>query len=156
MPRTLRRLALLTLALIATACGGSDTFLPGFTSRDPALQKQVWDGANVISYDYTYRRVCECLPLGEVRVAVRGGSIYSVQSVATGEALPQDRWDEIPTVNDLFTQLITAYETGDEFEALYEARLRYPAAAVIGEMANDGGVAHYVSELERYEGPWFP
>ncbi|HEU0016379.1 MAG TPA: DUF6174 domain-containing protein [Longimicrobium sp.] len=155
MRRTLRRLSLLTL-VTAAACNGGNTFVPELTSRDPARQKEVWDRENILSYDYTYTRQCECLPLGEVRVSVRGGNVYDVVSTTTGQQLPHDRWNEIPTVNQLFAELIAAYQSGEEFQAMYDRRLRYPAAAVIGDVAVDAGTAHYITELERYEGPWFP
>ncbi len=155
MRRTLRRLSLLALALTATACGGDD-LLPELGSRDPAKQKEVWDRQEIISYDYTYSRMCECLDLGQVRVSVRGGNVYDVVSLSTGQQLPHDRWDEIPTVNDVFAQLIEAFERGEEFEALYEARLRYPVTAIIGDLAADAGIVHQINDLERFEGPWYP
>ena len=140
----IRRILLLTVAL--AACDfptDSSTPVPG----DPLVQRQVWERQGIDDYRFTFGRECFCVPLPLVRVEVRNGRIVDVREAESGRLVEQDRWQGIPTVDQMFDYIVQAQAQNEYNEVSYHPTLGYPMRAVIGTLANDAGVAYSLGDL---------
>ena len=128
--RTTRLGAWLRAAAVA---GLLVTALPSF-AEDAALAaaKRSWRSAGLASYEYGYRKYCECHPdtPPETVVTVRDGRVVGVRHRPVG----YDR--EVPaearnlqyywTVDGLFDLLAAAYQRGAEVRVKYDASRGFP------------------------------
>ena len=83
------------------------------TPREELVRRRArWEALGIRDYDFTFRRVCYCLPedVQRVRVEVRAGSIARIVNRQTGEpVVSSDRW---PTVDSLFVWTERHFEDG--------------------------------------------
>lgn len=133
--RTTRLSAWLRAAAVA---GLLVTALPSF-AEDAALAaaKRSWRSAGLASYEYGYRKYCECHPdtPPETVVTVRDGRVVGVRHRPVG----YDR--EVPaearnlqyywTVDGLFDLLAAAYQRGAEVRVKYDASRGFPTEIYI-------------------------
>jgi hypothetical protein len=117
----------------AAVAGLLVTALPSF-AEDAALAaaKRSWRSAGLASYEYGYRKYCECHPdtPPETVVTVRDGRVVGVRHRPVG----YDR--EVPaearnlqyywTVDGLFDLLAAAYQRGAEVRVKYDASRGFP------------------------------
>ena len=107
-----------TVALVVLLAGCSDA-----TGIDLLEQVRIraevdrheakWSAADVTSYRYSFRRVCDCSAesAGPVEIEVRDGSVHRVRLMATGAEVSPDVafW---PTVDELFDEILLALTGG--------------------------------------------
>lgn len=104
---------------------------------DLAAGRATWQAAGITSYEYRYRRVCECHPdrPADTIVTVEDGEVVAVRYAR------DDYDDDIPvaadrirwfrTVDDLFALLETAGESAAVVRATFHAELGYPQSLYI-------------------------
>ena len=144
MPRSIRSLVLLALALAACDTPTeSVTPVPG----EASVQRQVWEQQGIDDYRFVFGRDCFCNPLPVVRVDVRDGRVVAVREVESGRAVSRDRWPEIRTVDQAFDMIAQAQAAGETLEVEYHPTLGYPMRLTIGTLANDAGVAYQLDRL---------
>lgn len=134
----------------AVACLLLLTALPTFAADAAgvaalAAAKRVWRSAAPPSYEYGYRKYCECHPdtPPETVVTVRDGRVVGVRHRPVG----YDR--EVPaeqrnlqyywTVDGLFDLLAAAFERGAEVRVKYDASRGFPAEIYIDYDASSIG-----------------
>ena len=99
---------------------------------DLGASRARWKAAALASYEYGYRKYCECHPESppETVVTVRNGAVVGVRH------RPVDSVQEVPaearnfryywTIDDLFDLLRAAFERDAAVRASYDASLGYP------------------------------
>ncbi len=148
----------LVLTLAAAACSGNDEMdvltdpqpVQG-VAGNPAQQRTAWEAQAIDDYRFAYSRVCFCLQRGTVRVTVRDGRVTDVRQVKTGLQVPRESWGEFLTVDGLFDEIAEAQARSEYAAATFHPTLGYPVEAEIGTLANDAGVRHLLSGLERID-----
>jgi hypothetical protein len=145
----LRSIRLAAAALVLAACdmpteSQSPTPIPG----EPSVQRQVWEQQDIDDYRYVYARGCFCVELPLVNVRVRDGQVVDVRVASTGRLLDRDRWDEIPTVDDVFDLIAQAEARDEATDVKYHPTLGYPMRVMLGTLANDSGVNYYLDGLD--------
>lgn len=122
-----RRCIGLTAALLAAVLAA-----PAF-AQDAALtaSRERWRAAGLDSYEYGYRKYCECHPdtPPETVVTVRAGTVTGVRHRPVGSdvEVPAPRnLDAYWTVDGLFDLLQRAYARGAQVRARYDETLGYP------------------------------
>lgn len=142
--------------LVLSACSDSDTQTE---SSDPdilAKSMQVWEDAQILSYQYTLKVVCYCGTTetaggaGDYVVTVTDGLIESAFVKDTGEYLDAERLAALPTIDDLFAEIEDAYASGaDEVVAEYDPTYGYPVQVLINPImgAADDEQEYSVADL---------
>jgi hypothetical protein len=108
--------------------------LPGLASADAALDaaRARWRQAGLHSYQYGYRKFCECHRDAppETVVSVRDGKVVDVRHRPVGftNEVPaaEKNFEYYWTVDGLFELLETAFERHVEVRADYDAKLGFP------------------------------
>jgi hypothetical protein len=118
---------LVTIAVFLLACAAS---AQGNSQLDASRAR--WRAAGLGSYEYGYRKFCDCHPdtPPETVVTVRGGTVVGVRH------RPVDYAEEVPadpknlefywTVEGLFELLESAFGRGAQVRVTYDAQLGYP------------------------------
>ncbi|HEY0016985.1 MAG TPA: DUF6174 domain-containing protein [Longimicrobium sp.] len=145
----LRSIRLIAAALVLAACdmpteSQNPTPVPG----EPSVQRQVWERQDIDDYRYVYGRACFCVDLPLVSVRVRDGQVVDVRVASTGRPLDRDRWDEIPTVDQVFDFIAQAEARDEAADVKYHPTLGYPMRVMLGTLANDAGVNYYLDGLQ--------
>lgn len=118
--------------------------------------KGVWQGADVSSYRFRYKKVCFCEPSEDVLVTVVDGKVTDAVYTPSGAYLTGDELESQLTINELFD--LVEQEQGQEVEAVnvsYNDQLGYPEeiSIVVGNMIADSGIRHIVSDFESLSIP---
>lgn len=120
-----RGVTLLTVALVAAAC--SDT--TGVTEDSLISHRALWEAAGLSTYQYDYRKQCECPPeeLRPVRIEVHAGLVKRVRyldNLLTAESLLPSNY---PTIDDLFDYIDEVSRTNAaSLVVTYDSTLGYP------------------------------
>ncbi len=107
-----------------------------------AAAKRVWRSAGLTSYEYGYRKYCECHPdmPPETVVTVRGGQVVGVRHRPVGydHEVPAEprNFQYYWTVDGLFDLLAAAYERGAKVRAEYDTSRGFPLEIHIDYDAN--------------------
>ncbi len=136
--------ALLALGGCAPITGSDD---PEPVSGEWSEQRRKWEAQGLDDYRFTLARSCFCTEEATqpARVEVRDDRVVKVTSIRTGRELSRDLG---LTVEQLFERIAAADRDGTFLEVAYHPERGYPAAATIGTLANDAGVAYSLSNLE--------
>jgi len=132
---SIRRLAFTAAWSGVLACAAAFPAL----AQDAAFKshREQWQKAALSSYEYGYRKFCECHPdtPPETRVTVRNGAVVGVRH------RPVDYAEEVPaeqrnlqfywTVDGLFDLLASAYERGVRVRVAYDETLGFPTEIYI-------------------------
>lgn len=145
----LRSIRLIAAALVLAACdmpteSEGVTPIPG----EPSLQRQLWERQDIDDYRYVFGRTCFCEELPLVSVRVRDGQVVDVRVASTGRPLDRDRWDEIPTVDQVFDFIAQAEARDEAADVKYHPTLGYPMRVMLGDLAVDAGVNYYLDGLD--------
>jgi hypothetical protein len=108
--------------------------LPGLGSADPALDaaRARWRQAGLASYEYGYRKFCECHRDAppETVVSVRDGKVVNVRhrpvGFTTEVPAAEKNFEYYWTVDGLFELLQTALDRQVQVRAEYDAKLGFP------------------------------
>lgn len=165
MRATLRLTAASALALLAIlgACSksaslpldeqrlltfGADTVQGQGTVTELRQRRAQWVANAPRSYTYVHAASCFCAPSYRqpVNVDVEAGVVTAVRVAATGEPVP-DATTAHASIEMLFDRAIAAAQRGDYVEVTYDAAFGAPVRLVLGTLANDAGVAHYLSAV---------
>ncbi|HUG34368.1 MAG TPA: DUF6174 domain-containing protein [Anaerolineales bacterium] len=135
----MKKLLLITLALVLAACSAAPSEPETPPTGSPAAERQTWEDANISQYRFELTLSCFCafrdhMPL---TIEVRDGKVVSITR-ADGQAVtPEDPNYEFyltyGTIDDLFTRIESAKadpEAG-EVTVTYDPTLGYPADASI-------------------------
>jgi hypothetical protein len=149
-----RRNVVLGLLLVAAGC-----YSPTDRSDTPRGEKELlernlalWRSQGHEAYRFEYRHRCFCPPevTEPVSMVVRGGAIVSVTSMATGEALPPERFEQYLTVDALFALARQALDEAATVTIGYDPTLGYPTRVDVDwrtEIADDEGF-HQAANLQ--------
>jgi hypothetical protein len=106
-------------------------------SRDLTMARAKWRSAALSSYEYGYRKFCECHPdtPPETIVTVRGGQVVGVrhrpvdyaQEVLGDPARFKFYW----TVDDLFDLVAAGFARGATVRVSYDSKLGFPTAIFV-------------------------
>jgi hypothetical protein len=117
-------------------------FVAAGQQTDLAAGRAAWRAAALSSYEYGYRKFCECHPESppETVVTVRGGQVVGVRHRPVGftnEVQAEQRnlqfyW----TVDGLFELIDAALARGANVRASYDPKLGYPTQVYIDYDAN--------------------
>ena len=124
-------IAVLAMLFAAPAFGQDAAF---------TASRERWHAAALGSYEYGYRKYCECHPDDppETVVTVRDGAVVGVRHRPVGSdvEVPGRNFDVYWTVDGLFDLLRSAYARGAQVRARYDVRLGYPTELYIDYDAN--------------------
>jgi len=124
---TAKRQAALVVAL--GACWLAQT---SARAQDLETNRALWNSAGAASYEYSYRRVCECHPddPADTIVTVRDGTVVAVRYARPGfeeqVALEPEKLAWYRTIDDLFALVETAQSSAATVRVSYDPRLGYP------------------------------
>ncbi|HEU0300564.1 MAG TPA: DUF6174 domain-containing protein [Longimicrobium sp.] len=142
----IRRIPPLLLALALAACD---------SPTDPVhaleVNRQIWERHGIDDYRFELRAFCYCRYRDFLAVEVRDGEVVDARIVESGEVLPQERWREAVTMDQLFEFIRGARERGEIDEVRYHPRLGYPLYADLDNTPDDGGVVYEVVGLHRVD-----
>jgi hypothetical protein len=119
-----------TLAIVAALAGG----VAGLASAAPTLDaaRARWRQADLASYEYGYRKFCECHRDAppETVVSVRDGKVVNVRhrpvGFTTEVPAAEKNFEYYWTVDGLFELLQSAFDRQVEVRAEYDAKLGFP------------------------------
>ncbi len=128
---------LLVLLLFASlAMISCKSALPG----ELTSSEKLWKDQKLTSYDFTLERQCFCPEdwRGPVNVQVRNGEVVSVTYVSNGQAVTEGKFDEVDTIDELFTLLKNGYQgkgdfdqKADSVQVTYHKQMGYPESLYI-------------------------
>jgi hypothetical protein len=101
------------------------------------MARAKWRAAALPSYEYGYRKFCECHPdtPPETIVTVRGGQVVDVRHrpVDYAEEVPGDpaRFKFYWTIDDLFDLVAAAFDRGATVRVTYDPTLGFPTAIFV-------------------------
>lgn len=153
--RFLRSLAIVAIALTASACG-----LVEPDSEEEAWREALetararWEQANLRAYAFTFRQACECLHTGPVRITVVEGETNAVATVADDTPVPEDRWPALSTIEELFALIERGIdEPVDELDVDYHWLLGHPTHISLDWVENmvDDELTVEIDDLEAVE-----
>ncbi len=93
------------------------------------FNRRLWDQANISNYRYTFSNGCFCIPdaRGPVVIEVRNGETTSITSVATGEPVNQEFFQQYKTIPKLFNVIQDGINRNAfSLDIGYDPRLGYP------------------------------
>ena len=120
------------LAVIFVIVSASCSSAPSQFSTQQQFEnaKGLWQQKTSSNYDYTLKQQCYCLDelTKPLRVSVREGTIVAVKNIETAEALPQNYWKDLYTVEAWFTVIEKALaKKAQKIEVIYDPNLGFPA-----------------------------
>jgi Family of unknown function (DUF6174) len=145
--------------LLAAALPGAGCYSPTDGSGMPRGERErleqnlaLWRSQGLTSYRFQYQHRCFCPPAvtDPVSIVVRGGEIVSVTYVATGQAVPPERFEQYLTVDALFVLARQALDEAASVTIGYDASYGYPARVDVDwrrEIADDEGF-HQAANLQ--------
>ncbi len=93
------------------------------------FNRNLWNYRNIFNYRYTLSNSCFCLPdaRGPVVIEVRNGQTTSITSVATGQPVDPQLFQQYNTIPKLFDVIQDAINrTAYSLNVRYNPRLGYP------------------------------
>jgi hypothetical protein len=126
--------AVLAMVLAAAPRAFADAPLDGARAR--------WQSAALGSYEYGYRKFCECHRESppETVVTVRGGTVTGVRHRPVGGAgevpAAEKNFEYYWTVEGLFALIASALQRGVQVRVAYDAELGFPREVYIDYDAN--------------------
>jgi hypothetical protein len=141
--------AVVGLGAVGCDATGPTDDLEGERARLEQARGQ-WRAQNIVDYQFTFRRNCFCGP--DVRdpalVMVRGGTVASVASVATGAPRDPALYYTIEELFDLLEDAID--QQAARLSATYHSSLGYPTSAFIdrNEMIADEELGFEATDLQ--------
>jgi hypothetical protein len=121
--------------------GGRSSATPAGTttqrSHDLAMARAKWRAAALPSYEYGYRKFCECHPdtPPETIVTVRSGQVVGVRHrpVDYAQEVPGDpaRFKFYWTIDGLFDLVAAAFDRGATVRVSYDPALGFPTAIFV-------------------------
>ncbi|UCD09321.1 MAG: hypothetical protein JSU79_01370 [Dehalococcoidales bacterium] len=123
---------LLTL-LAAISCASS-------VPRELTDKEKLWKDQELEDYDFTLERQCFCPEdwRGPVNIEVRDGTAVSVTYQSDGSVVTEGKFDEVDTIDKLFTLLNNAYagkgdfeQKADSVDVTYDEQMGFPATLYI-------------------------
>ena len=102
--------------------------------------EKLWKDQELQNYDFTLERQCFCPEdwRGPVNIEVRDGSAVSVTYSNNGEAVTEGKFDDVDTIDKLFTLLKNAYtgkndfdQKADSVDVTYDKQMGYPGTLYI-------------------------
>jgi len=154
----MKKLLIITLALVLAACSAAPTEHLAPPTVPPVVERQRWEDAGIAHYrfDLTLSCFCASRDMMPLTIEVKDGSVVSMID-GSGQAVTSDDIDyefflQYATIDDLFTKIETAKadpEAG-EVTVTYDPTLGYPVDASIDyiELAADDEMYVTVSEFE--------
>ena len=111
---------------------------------DEALEENraKWQAAGISSYEYRYRKVCECHPEtpADTIVTVAGGDIVAVsydrEDYLEPIPVPAEKHDWFRTVEDLFVLVERALDSAEVIRVSYDPELGYPTRIFVDYEVN--------------------
>ena len=108
--------------------------LPGLAQADARLDagRALWSKAALQSYEYGYRKFCECHPETppETVVSVRAGTVVGVRHRPVNSTVEvpaqQKNLEFYWTMDGLFALIASALERGVQVRVAYDATLGFP------------------------------
>lgn len=118
------------LLVLAVAGAGAACSDPLDTRRDALAENRArWASAGLEDYRYVYSRICFCPPL-DARVEVRAGAVVSAVDPETGDPLPAEDVERVPTVEELFAEVDAAFREEPAVASVtYDPELGHPTDA---------------------------
>jgi hypothetical protein len=124
--------AMLLVCANLSGCGGSSS-APVQTLREAAALH--WQQAGLVSYRYTLRRVCFCLPEGPMQITVQGGVVSSIVDTISGLPVNPSWLGQLGTIDSLLTLAEQAERTAAVMSAHYDPTWGYPTDLYIDWLA---------------------
>ncbi|ACC83395.1 DUF6174 domain-containing protein [Nostoc punctiforme] len=93
------------------------------------FNRYLWNQQNISNYRYTFSNGCFCIPdaRGPVVIEVRNGQTTSITSVATGQAVNPDFFQNYKTIPKLFDVIEDAINRkASSLNVSYSPRFGYP------------------------------
>ncbi|MBD2213700.1 hypothetical protein H6G27_28105 [Nostoc linckia FACHB-104] len=93
------------------------------------FNRNLWNQQNILNYRYTFSNGCFCIPdaRGPVVIEVRNGQTVSITSVATGQPVDPQFFQNYNTIPKLFNVIQDAINRkASSLNVKYEPRLGYP------------------------------
>jgi len=115
----------------------------------------LWNASGVNSYDFTYRRLCFCLPEEDVVVSVVNKEIVKASYSPSGSPLSGNDLDRLLTVEDLFAVIQEAISNDvASIDVFYNANRGYPVKIYIDvdERMADEEITHILVDFHRTSG----
>ena len=131
--RSLLAVIILLTLLAATSCTSS-------VPRELTDNEKLWKDQDLENYDFTLERQCFCPEdwRGPVNIEVRDGTAVSVTYQSDGSVVTEGKFDDVDTIDKLFTLLNNAYagkgdfdQQADSVDVTYDKQMGYPATLYI-------------------------
>ena len=138
-------LFILMLVFSSAVCSSSGT-------NQAELDKNIalWNASGINSYDYTYRRLCYCLPEEDVVVSVVDGEVVKAVYSPSGTPLSGDDLDRLLTIDDLFAVIQDSISNNvASIDVFYNANRGYPVKVYIDidERLADEEITHVLVDF---------
>ena len=131
--RSLLAVMVLFTVLVAISCTSS---IP----RELTDNKNLWEDQDLENYDFTLERQCFCPEdwRGPVNIEVRNGTAVSVTYQSDGTVVTEGKFDDVDTIDKLFTLLNNAFagkgdfkQKADSVDVTYDEQMGYPVTLYI-------------------------
>jgi hypothetical protein len=108
--------------------------------RELTDNEKLWKNQELENYDFTLERQCFCPEdwRGPVTIEVRNGTAVSVTYLSDGTNVTEGKFDEVDTIDKLFTLLSNAFsgkgdfdQQADSVEVTYDEQMGYPVTLYI-------------------------
>ena len=131
--RSLLAVIILITLLAAISCTSS-------VPRELTDNANLWKNQELENYDFTLERHCFCPEdwRGPVNIEVRDGTAVSVTYQSDGTVVTEGKFDNVDTINKLFTLLNNAFagkgdfeQKADSVDVTYDEQMGYPVTLYI-------------------------
>ncbi|UCC17087.1 MAG: hypothetical protein JSU58_00605 [Dehalococcoidales bacterium] len=131
--RSLLAIMVLLTVLAAISCTGS-------VPQELTNNEKLWKDQELKDYDFTLERQCFCPEdwRGPVNIEVRNGTAVSVTYQSDGTVVTEGKFDDVDTIDKLFTLLKNAFagkgdfeQKADSVDVTYDGQMGYPATLYI-------------------------
>ncbi len=111
----------------------------------------LWSDTGISTYQYTYERVCFCMPEQDIVVAVASGDVSEAFYTPGGSYLAARKLGSLYTVEDMFELIQDAIDKAAAVvEVTYNLETGHPEEIYIDLKANlaDEEITHIVKDLQ--------
>jgi len=127
-----KSVSILSVAILLTLFPACDLFGGGGHTTETDEAREKWSAYQDGDYSFTVTRSCFCANAGTYWVQVVDGDITIVQRVQDHEYLPEEQFEGIPTVDDLFNLIDRALrESADDVQYAFDPDAGYPSSITI-------------------------
>lgn len=133
MARMSKTMAVIAVALLATACASDD---PNASERAVALER--WSSGQHTAYTFTWQEGCFCEEqvTNPIRIAVRDNAIATATYAADGTAVPEYVRTRLRTIDGVFDWIDDLVDSADELAVTYHSELGYPTSVTVDRYKN--------------------